>query len=57
MSEEEEPFYCPNCAEGNTVILGKTKDGFYVLRCNNCNYDWLVKNVTGKVRVTVGVED
>jgi len=57
MSEEEEPCYCPNCAEGNTVILGKTKDGFYVLRCNDCDYDWLVKNVTGKVRVTVGVED
>jgi len=57
MNEEKEPKYCPNCSEDNTDIRGETDNNFYVMRCRDCDIDWLIKDVTGKVTIKVEVKE
>jgi len=59
MSEEEEwtPTYCPNCAEDNIDYLGKVEKGYHIFRCRECDMAFAVKDVTGKVKVTIEVEE
>jgi len=56
MSEEKLPWVCPFCGGEMAVeVLGTTEDGSYIIRCANCDRDTLVRDVTGRVRVTVEV--
>ena len=54
--EEEKPFYCPFCAEGDVDVQGKAEDGSWVVSCEDCEKDYLVRDVTGKVTVKFQVE-
>lgn len=56
MSEEnEEPSYCPLCADGENNIIGKTALGYWVLNCKDCHKDFLIKDVTGKIQIEIKV--
>jgi len=55
--EEEEPFYCPSCKQGSLLILGRTDDKFYIVRCKECETDWMIREVTGKVKIMAVVEE
>lgn len=53
----EEPICCPFCgSEDDIDVLGKTADGAYVISCERCSLEVLIKDVTGKVRITIEVE-
>jgi len=57
MIEEGEEFSaCPFCGEGGVRTIGKTADGSLILHCDGCDRDVLVKDVTGKVKVSVEVK-
>ena len=55
MSEEEEPEYCPFCCSEDTDTKGQTSLKQWVIYCRGCERDVLIKDVTGKVTVTVEV--
>jgi len=58
LSEEEEPQFCPYCgSEDNIEHLGKTEGGAYIMHCDQCDTDFLVRDVTGKVKVSVEVKE
>ena len=58
MSEngEDEPEFCPFCQE-DVIVIGKTGLGFWVLRCQSCGAETLVKNVIGKLSVSFTVNE
>jgi len=59
MSEEakEKPYYCPYCHESDVSLIGIAETGEWVIRCEDCGKLYAIKNVTGKVKVEVRIEE
>ena len=58
MTEEEKetPRYCPNCGDEEINVRGKTESGSWIISCNDCDLDYLIRDVTGKTSIKIAVE-
>jgi len=59
MNEEKlKPLCCPFCGSpGKIVILASAPDGTFYIRCNECEADVAIRDVTGKITVKVEVKE
>ena len=58
MSQETpEPRICPFCeATDSFEAIGRGDDGTWYMHCEDCDRDYAIKDVTGKVKVKVEVQ-
>jgi len=59
VSEEEYsgPNYCPECSSGDIDYRGSTDDGWDIIYCHDCGMSFAIRNVTGKVKLKVEIQE